>query len=830
MMSRFIGWLLGIDRVNAVDRVSVELGAPWTTSGSGSFWFCLTSIMLVAAAYYFYLRHQPAAGRRSRGLLAAIRAILLLVLLVTLAEPVLRTTVTRDELPEVFLVLDSTASMLWRDRYDELQQSALSEATGLPAPDSSGELLPSRHELVRAWLTHNLQSDRREGLLAQLSAGTKCRLRVFAFEGQTDSHLRELGAGDSGTPTVAWDKVSQQFSAGGKVTALGSVLRSLARQPRREQLAGVLLVSDFNQNAGEPPLGNSDPTHSPLTALGVPVYTIGVGAVRSRDLAVQVLAEPRIRRGENVQVVVRLQQTQLEGESVTVRLQVQTPGPDDAQTRATTTIATREVVLEQEFTRLEIPFFPDRSGELELRAEVTPAGGESDTDNNVSSARMQVVDDYIRLFYVAYEPTWEWRFVKEVFHRDAAVSLRGFRTYLTSSDPRVRETNPLFVPTLTPARAEFFATDVLLLDDVPQSVLTPRFCELVEQYVRELGGGLVVLAGPRFGPRQLLNTPLAKMLPILIDPQGELRDEREFPLERTSFAAEFPFMQLDDDPQLNERGWSRLAHVPWYQPVANVHERAVVLAQHPTDMCLDNKTPQPLLAIRRYGAGEVVYVGFNEMWRLRRGSGERYYQRFWLPLIDRLAMSHPLGDQKRFVVRLDQPQYHVADEAVVSVQAYDADYQPLAADAPEGAALSAELWQAGDDGAQVGSKSVRLEAVRPGVFEARLPLLAAGTFRLRVQDPITQADTEQQFVVLDSSVEMEASVRDEQLQRRLAELSRGASCGIAEADTLLEQMTLQPQATQQQYTLVLWKSPFWFVLIVSLMLSEWLLRKWNHLT
>ena len=105
--------------------------------------------------------------------------------------------------------------------------------------------------------------------------------------------------------------------------------------------------------------------------------------------------------------------------------------------------------------------------------------------------------------YVAYEPTWEWRFIKEVFHRDKLVGMQGFRTFLGSSDPQVRESNVLFLPTLTPKRSEFFANDVIFLDDMPRAALSDRFCEMVKEFVGKFGGGLVVIAGPRFGPREL---------------------------------------------------------------------------------------------------------------------------------------------------------------------------------------------------------------------------------------------------------------------------------------------------------------------------------------
>jgi len=50
----------------------------------------------------------------------------------------------------------------------------------------------------------------------------------------------------------------------------------------------------------------------------------------------------------------------------------------------------------------------------------------------------------------------------------------------------------------------------------------------------------------------------------------------------------------------------------------------------------------------------VIYLGFNETWRLRRKYGELYYRQFWGQMIHRLGLSHALGSQKdftRFTIR-----------------------------------------------------------------------------------------------------------------------------------------------------------------------------------
>ena len=311
---------------------------------------------------------------------------------------------------------------------------------------------------------------------------------------------------------------------------------------------------------------------------------------------------------------------------------------------------------------------------------------------------MPVVDDYLRLLFVEYEPTWEWRFIKEVFHRDKLVGLDGFRTYLASSDPRVRESNPLFLPTPTPKRSEFFTRDVIFLGDMPSSAITSRYAELVKEFVGTFGGGLVIISGPRFGPQALVGTPLEEMLPVILDPTSGVSAEQPFSLVRTNYASQYEFMNLGSTTNDDNRGWSGLNKMPWYQRVAQVHPAATVLAQHPTDLCRDGKTPQPLIAVRRYGAGEVVYLGFNETWRLRRLYGEQYYRQFWSQLIYRLGMSHALGGEKRFVVRTDRPSYRTGEEAFITVEAYDLNFDPLRPEAIEGRGITLELIRAGTEG------------------------------------------------------------------------------------------------------------------------------------
>jgi hypothetical protein len=287
-------------------------------------------------------------------------------------------------------------------------------------------------------------------------------------------------------------------------------------------------------------------------------------------------------------------------------------------------------------------------------------------------------------------------------------------------------------------------------------------------------------------------------------------------------------MELGATPAENARAWDNLGRLPWYQPVAALHEQGFALAEHPTDRCADGRTPQPLIAARQYGKGEVVYIGFNEMWRLRRRYGEKYYRQFWSQLIYRLGMSHALGADKRFVARLDQQQYRAEDKVTLTVEAYDENYEPLSEEALADRGLTAELTVPGKNSAQASTFTVPM--LRKGVFEARIPVYTVGAYSLRVKDPVTGKFEEQRFEVTPLSAERRRGVRDDKLQTELAQQTGGRTYDLTTVSKLPDDLKVEAVTERHTRNFALWTTPLWFAAVVILMLGEWLSRKMIRLS
>ena len=843
-MQTLIARFLGYDDVDSIDNVRMSFGADWAHNGPA--WILFGCLALGFLAALFYIRYQPRAKKKNRVVLGFLRGFLLCVLLLILADPILEVAFTSHPKPVLWVLLDGTESMTIEDHLDEETRENLKEVVdpevlaAKPSDDSAdgsentkpasptpsrGGVKPgeipeevSRQKLVNAWLSHD------EGaLLKKLSE--KFRVQVFEFSRADD--VQELQLTAEGDEASGFDPryLAKQYTPDGPVTSLGGAFNDLRRRHSSSSLAGIVVVSDFDHNSGASPLTAARET-------GVPILTIGVGATNAVDLAVDIQTSLKMKKAESSVVTVTLRQQELEGQTVSVRVVAQPiePGADLA-TQREIVVGERTVTLAGPSALLEFPFTPPDAGRFIFSAEVDPLDGEIVDQNNRSEREVTVIDDFLRLLFVEYEPTWEWRFVKEVFHRDKLVGLRGFRTYLRSSDPVVREDNELFLPTLTLPRHEFFEHDVIFLGDMPSSTLSTRFCEMTKEFVAKFGGGLVVMAGPRFGPGELAGTPIADMLPVVVDPDASLRDDREFAPRLTPMALQYDFMRLGESDAENVRAWGNLNRTPWYQPVRRVESSATtVLAEHPFDMCIDGRTPQPLIAVRKYGRGEVVYIAQNEMWRLRRKYGEKYYRQFWGQLIHRLGLSHALGSQKRFVVRTDRQQYQPDDTVLVTVEAFDENFEPLTGDDLDNRHLVGELWLPDRSTEALGeTRSVSLTEYRPGVFEARVPVADKGDYVFRVTDPISDEPVDVFFQVSDLSIERRSATRNRALQENVAAETGGRSAEIHEAAAILNAFEAPSLTEKSVQVLPLWSTWLCFVLIVGLMFAEWLLRKFSNL-
>jgi hypothetical protein len=206
---------------------------------------------------------------------------------------------------------------------------------------------------------------------------------------------------------------------------------------------------------------------------------------------------------------------------------------------------------------------------------------------------------------------------------------------------------------------------------------------------------------------------------------------------------------------------------------------------------------------------------------MRKRYGEKYYRQFWSQMMNRLALSHALGDQKRFVVRTDRESYNVDDFVTLIVEAYDKDWKPLRPENLPAGKLTAELFSPGDG---VG-RTVPLSRLRDGQYEARIAADVAGEWRVRIKDPVEDATREVRVNVASLSIERRKAHRDKDVQDRIAADSGGESYELTQVNDLIDNLNFQPQINTSEKRERLWATPLWLIAVVGLMIGEWFSRK-----
>ena len=795
---------LGIQEGDTLHGVSLQFVSFWAEGRPVL--VILVCLVLALVGLFFYGRFQRdrSLDKRPRRkiFLACSRGFVLALIGFILAEPVISISLTEHPRPLLLFLLDSSDSMNLDDEHtsDEVDQIS--------------EMLGGQPKLTEATRLKLLQMAFGKGKLVDSLSAMHEQFDLRFYSTEQGHTIREISSVQEES-VVLLDTLTADL----QTTAIGSSLDELHRRHGTRHLAGVVVASDFSQNAGSPAISAAE-------QLGVPLYTVGIGPREVIDVAIQLQTPLVLKQDERTSVTAIIRQQGVVGDTVEVQLYQRLLGTGIDQLGVSSEVAVGapvSVVLTESQATIDLPYLPTESGRFELVAAVAMLPGEASERNNRAAREVIIRDESLNLYFVEYEPTWEWRFVKEVFQRDPLIGEEGFRTFLRSADFKVRQSNDLFVDQLVRPRDEFFANDVVLISDVPGEMLTQAFQDQLSEYVERFGGGLVVIAGPRFGISSLQGTRLADMLPVVVDRSLQPKAS-QFELVLTPEAAGNPFVNLGDSAEENSLAWSNMGELPWYQPVLRPHPLATVLATHPTDKTVDREQLQPLIATRRYGKGEVVYIGFNETWRLRKKYGERFYRQFWGQMIYRLGLGRALGQQKRFSPSTDLTTYQTGERVTVTVEAYTKDFKELSVGSLRGRLLR----QVGTGSQQVDEITIPI-ARDNVVFETSIAALEAGSYRLMVLDPETDAEFEIGFEVTTVSRERLDVVRNTPLQQQLADVTGGQACELFELPELLAGLEAKPLEQYNHRQLPLWNTWLILILVLGMMHTEWLVRKLSNL-
>jgi hypothetical protein len=388
---------------------------------------------------------------------------------------------------------------------------------------------------------------------------------------------------------------------------------------------GVVLFADGRHTWGD----NPDARLADLVARGVPVYPVVTASANPpADVAI-LLAQAHantVFKGSVVPVDVQVRVTGWPAGIVRVSI---TPPPDaNGQPRPPITDiighsgadATYPVTLKVKL---------DTAGPHSL---VVKAEGEGPADrlptNNQRTCRVTVIKDRAKVLLLDGEARWEFHYLHTCLGRDPNMDVSSF----VFRQPRIgavaeAEIKTLGLPSLAlPDNPDLLSTyDCIILGDVELQQMTPVWRERIEQYVSEIGGTIVIVAGKRAMPREyasLTNDAIRRLLPI--QKPTVVDSENGFPLSLTADGQRAWFLSLADNAAGNQEQWANFPPHFW-AIVGSPKPGAEVLATVPGP----DGAQAPAVVRQNYGFGRVLSLGIDSTWRWRYKAGDQFHHRFW---------------------------------------------------------------------------------------------------------------------------------------------------------------------------------------------------------
>jgi hypothetical protein len=769
----------------------------------------LVAIFAAIVLLSIYLYRRPwGLPMWLRASLVVVRVLVLALIVLTLLEPTRVVTETHTRVRSLPVLLDVSESMSMKDQRK-----------------SSEDLVDAATALGMVSLEEKAEADN-----AVMALDTKQRLAI------SSASRLDLGAAilsQSGRPVFeslsesldlsyhAFGETSRLLSDGKAVTSKDlaglkadgsstSIAASLEAAANAGGIppAGIILLSDGIDNTSSQ---RSEAVLQDLGARGIPVYTVPIGLPNPDDVAIRNIV---------------MQEVAFSGDSVPVRVHLESQGYEQRTARLSVLlndrrVSSRVVRFEGGLQFEEVDFSIDiyEKGAAQIDVIIEPFEDEVSTVNNRITRSIRVVNEKVNVLYIEGNARWEFRYLRAILHRDPRIDA----TFIASNaGPEVARNSPEHIERFPSKREEAFKYDLVILGDVDSSFFSDEEFGLLEELIRDRGASLLMLCGPMHSPGSYAGTPVQTMLPVRFDSEAgwDKVAESVYPV-LTPEGRNSLVMTLENDMDLNDRIWSRMAPMDQVPPLLAAKPAATVLAMLSDSSSRDQG--YPLVAWQRYGSGKCMTIASDRLWRLRYKTGDKYHWRVWSQCIQFMTLSRLMGEHKRIRLETDRSVYPVDGQCRVYAHVLDKEYEPISQPA-------FEVYVSNLAGGQAKQLiSLRPDSTQPGLYEGYFTPSEVGRYRLEANENDKQISSTTEFQVSDIQQELlDTGMRSDHLQR-IADLTGGSKLGVRELNKLTDLINGDPVTITLRSERPLWDNMLVVLLLVGLLGAEWILRRKNDL-
>ncbi|PQO34086.1 hypothetical protein DTL21_11110 [Bremerella cremea] len=560
-----------------------------------------------------------------------------------------------------------------------------------------------------------------------------------------DENPAELVPAPGETPTgepalqieqIDWAKSLQPT---GMETRIGDAVVQVVNQERGGPFSGILLVSDGANNEGTAPADAARMAQE----IGARIVTVGLGSdeqphsVRVVDLEAPAKAYP----GDEFQLRGYIQGFGMPNKLVTLQV-------------ASGTIDENGEFREEAIEKSSNPISLGKDGEvIPVDFQITPETvgtrayqlriiGSSETDldqsDNQRVVKVQIIEQRNRVLLLAGGPTREFRFLRNQLFRDKDVELH---VLLQTGEPGIsQESDELLFEFPDDPTVLFEEYDCIVAFDPDWSRLSQDQIELLERWVGEKAGGLIVIAGPIFTPKWASLRRGDPAIDIIKDLHpvtffsrgtsiglGRFGSETARKLVLTPEGQKAEALRLDPAADVSNHIWQQFPGVYGYFAVSGVKPGAANWADVEAETkSLDGKLPV-YMASHFYGAGRVIFLGSGEMWRIR-SMDVGYFETFYTKLIRYASQGRLARDSSRGLLLVSAERVSLGETVEVRAFLTDAQHNPLTDPQLEGRLIL-------PDGTEETLLLRQLPEFEEGQYAGQFTPLQDGEYRIEVNLP-----------------------------------------------------------------------------------------------
>ncbi len=492
--------------------------------------------------------------------------------------------------------------------------------------------------------------------------------------------------------------------------------------------------------------------------------------------------------------------------------------------------------------------------------EAFKAGDKSQEATLANNRRIATVDrggGPYRVLYISGLPNWEFKFLRRAVEKDDEVDLVGL-VRIARREPKFtflsrdgESTNPLFrgftnqkdedaqqydQPVLLrlgtkdkdelqggfPKDAEeLYKYHAVILDDIESAFFTQDQMSLLQQFVSQRGGGLLMMGGKAsFAEGGYIRSPVAEMLPVYLDRTAPAVSNGGYRLKITPEGKLQPWVRLrpneeDDDKRFTEMpGFHALNRIDAIKPAASV-----LLSAEAAD-----GSTRPALAVQPFGRGRTAALLIGDLWRwgLRRPDAtQNDLERSWRQTVRWLVADVPQP------VELETKRSTGAGLPAVEivVRARDKKFSPL-----DNASITLNIKTPDQREIQLAAESSSGAA---GEYHARFTPRTPGAYRVMATaaapdgSPVGQRETG--WAVEPETEEFQQLNGNTALLERIAADSGGEVIALNQLDRFVSSLPNRKLPIVERWTYPLWHQ--WSVLAAAMccLIGEWGLRRWKGL-